>query len=232
MDIGFFFNFEDLVVQLPINPPKISVKYPGNNKTAEVIKLGEINRLRNRKLATLDLSSWFPYEPWFPGIRTTGEFRGPDFYKEFFTSLMDSGKPCRLIVTGVNINMLVSVEDFSYFHQAGDHEDAHYSIALKEFKEFSSPSYDLNVSPSKTKEQAKTIKPEAIRKQTEVTIGTNVLLTGKVHLDSYGSKPGKSFTNYECRVNLINKKGTHIYHVTTLNNAPLGWVLAQAVKIK
>ena len=32
MDIGFFINYDGQVVQLPVNPEKVEVKFSGNNK--------------------------------------------------------------------------------------------------------------------------------------------------------------------------------------------------------
>jgi hypothetical protein len=64
---------------------------------------------------------------------------------------------------------------------------------------------------------------------TNITIGSIVILNGRVHRNSYGAKPGKSFTNYKCKVNLINKKGSHPYHVTTMSGGHLGWVTKESV---
>ena len=63
----------------------------------------------------------------------------------------------------------------------------------------------------------------------QITIGCDVVLNGRVHYDSYGAKPGKTFTNYRGKVNFINKKGSHPYHVTTPDGSWLGWVTAESV---
>ena len=62
-----------------------------------------------------------------------------------------------------------------------------------------------------------------------ITIGCDVILNGRVQSDSYGSKPGKTFTNYRCKISLINKKGSHAYHVTTPDGSWLGWVTEESV---
>ena len=233
MDIGFFFNDDNLIVQLPINPPDIEVSYSGNNKTSEVIKLGEINRLRNRKLADIKFNSWFPFDTWFPGIRTKGKFESCKYYKDFFTELMNSEKPVRFIVTGIDINMLVSVEDFNFTHKAGEGEDAYYSLVLKEYKDYKVKESNLQLKTTDKEEtKVQEVKVEQKRKDTQITIGSPVILNGRVHIDSYGGKPGKLFTDYTCRVSLINKRGTHIYHITTPEGSPLGWVKKDQVKLK
>ena len=63
----------------------------------------------------------------------------------------------------------------------------------------------------------------------EITQGCTVILNGRVHRDSYGSNPGKTFSNYKGKVNLINTKGTHPYHVTTPEGSWLGWVTKESV---
>jgi hypothetical protein len=136
MDIGFFINYDNQVVQLPVNPEKVTVSYSGNNSTTEIIKLGEINRLAQRKLAEISFESFFPEDDWFPSVRTRGQFKKPDFYKSYIEKIQTSEKPCRLVITGLDITMKCSIESFEFYHQGGDHEDAYYSISLKEYREY------------------------------------------------------------------------------------------------
>lgn len=234
MDIGFFINYKKKVVQLPVNPEKISVKFNGNNSTTEVIKLGDINLLKDRKLAEISFESFFPYDKWFSAIRTKGDFKRPKFYKNFFEDIMNDKKPCRLVVTGLNINMKCSIESFEYHHQAGDHEDAYYSIELKEYRDYDIAEIKIkekstsnsNKKKKKKPAPAKSVKPE------KITVGCTVILNGRVHYDSYGAKPGKTFKNYTGKVNFINKSGSHPYHITTPEGGWLGWVTEKSVKLK
>ena len=92
MDIGFFINYDNQVIQLPVNPEKVTVKTSGNNSTSEIIKLGEINLLKDRKLQQISFKSFFPQDTWFPGIRTLGDFRQPEFYKSFFEGILNDKK--------------------------------------------------------------------------------------------------------------------------------------------
>lgn len=233
MDIGFFINYNNQVVQLPVNPEKVNVKYKGNNSTTEIIKIGEINMLKTRKLAEISFESFFPYSDWFPAIRTRGDFRQPDFYKDFFRGIMEDEKPCRLVITGIDISMQCSIEQFDYYHQAGDHEDAYYSLSLKEYRDHHitqiaiDPSLRAPSAPVTSVPQAPA--PAIPVAPAQITIGCTVILNGRVHYDSYGSKPGKTFTNYKGKINLINTKGSHPYHITTPSGGWLGWVTAESV---
>lgn len=242
MDIGFFFEYDGEVVQLPVNPAKIEVSFSGNNKTYEIIKLGEINKLKPRKLSDISFESWFPGTTWFPGIRTLGRFRGPSYYVDFFTKILNEGKYCRFVITGLTpaINTLVSIEKFDYDHRAGEEIDMYYSLELKEYKEFSAveiqvtDSLKRNTSGTKTtsnKPATSTTKSNKVLKPAKITKGCTVILNGTVHYDSYGAKPGKTFKNYKGKVNFINMKGTHPYHVTTPSGGWLGWVREGDIKL-
>lgn len=233
MDIGFFLEYEGQVVQIPVNPELIEVSMDGNNNSTEIITLGEITVIKKRKLSTIKWSSFFPYEDWFPGIRTKGQFESKDFYLQFIEKVRADCKPCRLVVTGIGLTTLVSIESFNYQHQAGDHEDCYYDIELKEYKDYAVSKISIETvtkKPETTTAVGTTAPNTSVTpKPAEITIGCDVILSGTVHYDSYGAKPGKTFTNYQGKVNLMNKKGSHPYHVTTPSGGWLGWVTAESV---
>lgn len=234
MDVGFYFEYEGKVVQLPVNPDKIEVDVEGNNKSLEILSLGEINLLRDRKLTAISFSSFFPADTWFPAIRTFGDFEGPDFYKKFFMNLFESKKPVRFIVTGIDITMfmqtdkLVSVEKFKIKHQAGDHEDCYYDISLKEYRSYTIQEVQLNTNTGTNTTQTLRTPTTA---PTQITIGCKVLVNGTLYRDSYGNNPGKKLTNYTGKVSLINLKGTKPYHIVDANGGWLGWVDKGSVKL-
>lgn len=237
MDIAILFEHRGTLIQLPVNPEKFEIKYSSMNDSMEIISLGEINRLRGRKLANITFNSFFPYADWFPAIRTKGGFQSNQFYKDFFLrAIEDTKHPCRLVVTGINVSMLVSIESFDYDHRAGEHEDCYYTLNLKEYREYrvtplpsEGTALTLNSPTPQSTNRASDDKPVITPQQ--ITIGCSVKLSGRVHATSYGEKPGKTFSNYTGRVNLINKKGTHPYHVTTPDGGWLGWVRAEEVSI-
>lgn len=231
-DIGIFFTYKNRVIQIPVNPEKITVTVSGNNETVEVISLGQISRLKNRNLKDISFESFFPYESWFPAVRTRGDFKKPKFYKNFFEDLMNNREAATLSITGLGIDMDVSIENFEYYHQAGDHEDAYYSLELKEYIHHKIDDITDKVSTTaSTKSSPQTTEVVNSIAPTQVTIGCEVILNGTVHYDSYGAKPGKTFSNYKGKVNFINKKGSHPYHITTPSGGWLGWVLESAVKV-
>lgn len=226
MDIGIFIEYDGRVVQIPVNPQTFEVNTKGNNKTEEIITLGEIIIPKKKKLSEISWNSFFPYESWHPAIRTKGSFKSAQFYLDFLNKIRDDCKPCRLTVTGIQFDDDVVIDSFDYYHQAGDHEDTYYSISFKKYQPYTVTvvsKVDLNAQFQKTAVQKTSSTPK------EITIGCDVILNGRVHRDSYGQAPGRTFTNYKGKVNLINKKGTHPYHVTTPSGGWLGWVTKESV---
>lgn len=233
MDIGIFIEYNGQVVQIPVNPPTFNVDTSGNNTTMEIITLGEIIIPKKKKLSSISWESFFPYESWYPDIRTKGSFQSAEFYLTFLNKIRDDCKPCHLTVTGIGFDDDVVIESFDYYHQAGDHEDTYYSITFKRYQSYGVSvisKVDLSSQMKKTTAVG-TVSPQAAVAPVakEITIGCDVILSGRVHYDSYGSKPGKTFTKYKCKVNLINKKGSHPYHVTTPSGGWLGWVTKESV---
>lgn len=233
MDIGIFIEYEGQVIQIPVNPPTFTVKTNGNNATTEIITLGEIVIPKKTKLSNISWESFFPYDSWYPGIRTKGGFESAQFYLDFINKIRDDCKPCHLTVTGIDYDGDVVIESFDYYHQAGDHEDTYYSISFKQYRH-----YGVSVisrvdieSQLKRVTAVGTTAPQASSSPTQITIGCDVILNGSVFYDSYGSKPSAAFTNYRGKINLINKKGSHPYHVTSPSGAWRGWAKEESLTL-
>lgn len=228
-EIAFAFEYDNRVIQLPITPEDLEISYPGSNKTVNVIQLGQVNLLKTRNLATFTIKSWLPDEDWYPGIRTTGRFKKSSYYEKFFNRIRDDRKPCNFYVYGLNFSMQVSIESFTTTRKGGEHEDLYYTLSLKEYRPFS-----VRELPQIVQEESEEVletldKKTPILEPTEITIGATVTVNGTLHRDSYGSNPGKTLTNYTGRVNLINKKGSHPYHITNTSGGWLGWVNKEAL---
>lgn len=239
-DVGFYIRYDNKIYQLPINPSEINVSYSSNNKTIESIWLGDLNLLKGRKLFELSFKSFLPATASsFPDIRTQGQFLSPGHYKVLFDKMLRYGRPGKLTITGLSyaINFAASLEKFDYDIRAGEHEDVYYSVTFKEYKEYGIKEIPINdnlkryLMPSSNKSAQSARSSNVVLTPTKVTKGCTVILNGTVCYDSYGSKPGKTFKNYKGKVNLINSKGTHPYHVTTMSGGWLGWVKKSEVVV-
>lgn len=133
--ISFFAKYKDRIVQLPVNPEKIEVSGGSNNSTSDTVGQGQINDIGFANLKELSIESFFPKrDEGAMYINTSGDFRDPDFYIDFFEGIKKERKPFRLIITDIDVNMLVSIEDFKYSYQWGT-DDVDYELSLKEYRE-------------------------------------------------------------------------------------------------
>lgn len=133
--ISLFAKYKEKLVQLPVNPEDVTITGGANNSTSDTVGQGEINDLGFPTLKELTISSFFPKS--YNGelyINTGGDFRDPDFYIKFFEDIKKAREPFRVIITDINVNMLVSIENFEYTYQYGT-DDVDYSLELKEYKE-------------------------------------------------------------------------------------------------
>lgn len=234
MSIMFYFNYKWTVLPLPVNPQSIEVRIAGTNKTMEIVKLGEINILRDVKLAELTIESFFPATADGPWVLTKTLFFKPQVYKALFEELRKNKKPCRLVVSDIGINMEVSVESFQWSMEAGD-PDMHYKLQLKEYKP-----HAIKTVSVKQKAAAKVIVPtigistggNTARQKTGFAIGDTVVVNGKYWYDSYGASPYGTFKNFTGKISKIvaDKKRKYRYHITTPSGGWRGWVNESQMK--
>jgi hypothetical protein len=149
-------------------------------------------------------------------------------YIDFIKAWQTSKKPGRIVVTGQNISIPVTIDKFEYKMTGGDEKVYAATLDVREWR-----SYAARKLPKPT--PAKTVPKKAAAKPTPakaVTIGCTVVVNGQLHRDSYGSGPGATERNQTRKVNFINKGAKCPYHVTTMDGGWRGWVEAKAVKVK
>lgn len=130
--ISFFLKYEELLVQLPVNPESITIVGGANNSTSEVVNIGEVTNIGFTKLKEIKIDCFFPkYVAGY--VQTAGQFEGPSYYIDFLERIQKDRQPLRLIVTDTNINMMMSIQDFEWGIQHGT-EDVNYSLSLKEYR--------------------------------------------------------------------------------------------------
>ena len=133
--ISLFAKYKERIVQLPVNPEDITISGKSGNTVSNTVGQGEINDLGFQRLKELSISSFFPKS--YNGelyINTGGSFMDPQDYIKFFEDIKEAREPFRLIITDIDINMLVSIENFDYTYKYGT-DDVDYELELKEYKE-------------------------------------------------------------------------------------------------
>ena len=233
MAIRFFFEYNNQVVQLPVNPEEIMINSSRNNKTEEIIKLGEINLLRQKKLEALVIESFLPNDADAPYVLTKGKFEKPQYYIDFFENIRKEKKPFRFIISDTKINMLAAIEDLEYGLKAGD-DDIHYSLNIKEYRPFSSKVVKITLPATKAEPAKVTPPPATERPKTGFAIGDTVIVDGKYWYTSYGDNPHGTFKNFTGKISHIvaDKNRKYRYHITTPSGGYRGWVAKNQMKHK
>lgn len=223
MTVGFFLEFKGSILQLPLNPEKVEVATTVDINKTDVVKLGEVAELGKKKLASIQFECFLPhsYRSMYGLPVSRGNFRSPNSVINFLDRIIESEQPARLVVTDTRINMLVGIEQFDYSHQAGNHEDVYYTIKFSEWKDYSPLRVEVNP-PSKGKTST----------NRRITVGSTVIVNGRLHRDSWGNGAGIVEKNAVRRINYIEPSRKYPYHITTLNGGWRGWVTKESVRLK
>lgn len=227
MEVRFFFEFKNEVIQLPVNPFSISINSGGGNKNEEIISIGEINILRDRKLKNISFESFFPANKEHPYVLTKNEFKNGEFYLEFFDKIRKEKEPCRFIVSGLDINLLCSIEDLQYRYEGGD-EDVHYSIQLKEFILYEAKKVTISERGEVQQEASN------VRQKTDFAIGNEVIANGKIYANSNGGLQVGVVKEFKCKVLYIDidKESMYNYYISDIMGIPKGWVSKEQLSFK
>lgn len=225
---------------LPVAPQKLNIKVNNANKTLTLINDGEINILKTAKLTDVDFEVMIPQVK-YPFATYSDGFKGASYFLNYFEQLKTQKRPFQFIVSRTlpngkvlfSTNIKVSLEDYKITEQVKQGFDLMVKIKLKQYREFSTKTVDIKIQRAKPKAKVRpqrppsTVKPPANK---PIGIGSDVIVNGRLHRDSYGGGPGQTRSNYRGKVNFINMKGSHPYHVTTPSGGWLGWVTASSVR--
>lgn len=134
------YNNQEEGFQFPVNPGSIEIGDGGKGSTYDISKLGEINVIKNPKLAQYSFSGIFPAQqyplvtaPILPPVIVDGVKHNAYVY--YIKKWMASKRPIRFILTAgqFEINTAASIESFSWKEVAGGGGDIEYSLTLKKY---------------------------------------------------------------------------------------------------
>lgn len=219
MSYAFYFTHEGKTMQLPVNPKDLTVSMSGNNETTEIIKIGEINRLRGRKLAEIGLSSFFPALSDRSYVQTSNP---PAEYIAFFESFLESTNAGRLVIAGANISIPCSVESFEHT-KTGGNPDTNYTLSVKEYKP-----YAAKILQETSSGEVKDTGGGNRSGGDGFAVGDLVILNGPYFNTSYGEKPSYTASGMEGQIERINNDSSrpYRYHICRPQNTArwIGWV--------
>lgn len=219
----------------PIAPSKLQLKIANNNKTITLINEGEVNILKQAGLTDVSFDLLLPNVK-YPFATYKSGFQDAKYFLGEIEKMKTEKKPFQFIVTRLlpngkmlfDTNMKVSLESYEIKEDVKNGFDVVVSIKLKQYKEFGTKT--CNVTFANSKPSVSTPVTQRPSETKQIGIGSTVIVNGRLHRDSYGKGAGKTKTNFKGKVNFINKKGSHPYHVTDMKGGWLGWVTASSVK--
>ncbi len=127
------YNAEKEKIQLPVLPLSFQVKNGSNNDSVKIAGLGEITIMQSRSALQFSFSSFFPATK-FPGLQVNSITKPLSLIQKI-NSWKAENKPIHFIVTACNIDLYVTIDNFSYSEEGGDPGTYQYSITLKEYRE-------------------------------------------------------------------------------------------------
>ncbi len=223
---------------LPIAPQKLQIKINNANSTITLINEGQINLLKTPELTDIEFECEIPQVK-YPFATYTGGFKGASHFLSYFETLKTQKSPFQFIVSRTmpngkvlfSTNMKVSLEDYKITEQAKNGFDLTVKIKLKQYREYATKTVNITIAAAKPKATVQETRAEStVQASKPIGIGSEVIVNGRLHRDSYGNGPGQMRSNYRGKINFINMSGSHPYHVTTPSGGWLGWVTADSVQ--
>jgi LysM repeat protein len=137
------YNFYLDRVLLPVAPSKLTLRIKNQNKTLELMNLGEINILKKAGLTSISFECLLPGRE-YPFAEYQGGFKESSFYLEHLEKLKIDQKPFRFLISRLSpsggylfgTNMEVSLEEYSIVEDASNGQDITVSVELKQYKHY------------------------------------------------------------------------------------------------
>lgn len=233
MAIKFFVQSSEYgILQIPVNPESIRVRNSSNNRVVNVLGLGNVNVLRNPKLEEYSFECFFPKSS---GIYTGKSYIAtpfllgdPSTYINNIKDLMNQKKVVKFVVSDLDVNALVTIEDFEYVPTAGD-DDITYNMTLKKYQTYGIKEATINADGTVT---IKSTDREQFNFNNKDNFYSGVLvaINGTIYTDNdmtslYGIYSGAIGT-----IGLTDIMGdTKKYQIIDSNGAHIGWAERQVI---
>jgi hypothetical protein len=234
--LGFYLtNHQNKTVEMPVAPAEFSFTNTRDNKTTQVLKLGQINEIGTKDLHDFTFDLLIPVHLKVSYVTAQKVLGSARAYLDFIGGWQDSKKPGKLVITDLNYSFPVTVEDFTINMKDGNSNEYVVNLKLREWRDYSAK----KVSIKEVNNTYITPAPGGVRPAPPATggggggglgVGRTVIVNGQLHRDSYGSGPGLTERNATRRISIVANGRPFPYHVTTLEGGWRGWVSADAVR--
>lgn len=193
-------------LQLPVLPSGYEISRSINNTEVNITNYGTVNIIGNKGLRSTTLSSFFPNHEY-----NFVQYKGFPKPKEC-VKLIESwiNNPIEYIVTGTNINMIMTIEEFTYSEQDGS-GDIYYSLALKEYV---IPKLTIKKKVEISSKKSKKVKVEKnVKRPTKTVKTTTYVVKHGDTLSSIAKKLTGNANNYRAIANQNNIKNVNRIYV-------------------
>lgn len=164
-------------LQLPVPPSSFELDTGNNNTVVVVTEFGEVNLLGKEKLSALTLESFFPSQE-YSFCQYTG-FPSPYDCCRMIDKWKFSGKPIRVLITGTDINLAMSIEAFNFGEQDGS-GDVYFHLEFKEYYNLTVPTLAITAAGASTASATTAARPtKAPQKVYTVKSGDTLLKIAK-----------------------------------------------------
>ena len=168
-------NGESRKIRFPVLPELFKVTNGSMNKSVDISGLGEIIIKQDRPADGIKFEGFFP-SGFFPGVQV-GSLTSPQVLKDTILDFKNSNKPSHFIITGTNVNMYCTIEDFPYEERGGDVGTIYFSLSLKEYREVSARQISVDVTTRKASlpVQTETRTDNRVQRQTYTVVAGDCL---------------------------------------------------------
>ncbi len=217
-------------LKIPVNPEEIKIKYPSNNKEYDVIGIGKVLVQKKPGLKEISWESFFPRDIESPYVNNRSK-KPKDYVKQIENALKNQQKG-RLIISRSGLydtNMRCVVSEFETKDKGGEPRDMHYSITLKEYKNYSPQTVNIVLTQPETQEEPEaqtTSETERPVETSAMRVGAGVIVNGEYCYDSAGGKPHGTAVNVSTTVTRIVSGAEYPIHVGSY-----GWVKESQLEI-
>lgn len=237
---GLFFQRDNLLIRLPVNPEKLPVSRDTKNDSYNVLGIGPIMVPRTPSLKVIKISSFFPGRV-SSFVLTPNEFKEPEFYIQFFESAMKDKTPIiyaparyyedgQPFMTG-DASFSVLVTQFDTEERGGETGDFYYNLELTEYRDYSPKSITLQSSGTNQPVQATTEATRSIPAG-QIVVGSTCIANGRYYYTSYGDSPYGNGNGQRVVVSrIVDLSRTAPYLIQTETGGMLGWTSASALQV-
>lgn len=146
----FYLKNDDVQVLLPVTPSQLITKKGNNNRTINILNMGEINLIHNGVLDEISFSLLLPGQDW-NFVQKEDGFKLPLYFLNFLAKCKESTKPTSLIIfrcmiDGTQIfstNRDLVLEEYTVNEKAGDFGDFWVDTRWKAYRTAKSTVYQV-----------------------------------------------------------------------------------------